>query len=136
MKNTVLIIFSILLIGCSEAGKTDVSQQKMVDVLYDLTVSSSARSTANKRDTLQYVVLYEDILKKHGLDSLKYIKAQKVYQQDPDTYAAIYDSVYQRIQKNLEKVRATKPDKEEEEVKVSPTISVKDLPFSRRKNNN
>lgn len=131
MKNLVSVFFLILLVGCSNTEKAKVSQEKMVDVLYDLTVSSSARSTANRRDTIQYVVDYKQILKKHGIDSLKFIKAQKVYQQDPDVYAVIYDSVQKRLQKKLEEVRATKVDSTEE--KLNPVISIKDVPFSRRR---
>jgi len=131
MKNLVSIFFLIILVGCSNPEKAEVSQEKMVNVLYDLTVSSSARSTANRRDTIQYVVDYKQILKKHGIDSLKFIKAQKVYQQDPDVYAVIYDSVQKRLQKKLEEVRATKVDSTEE--KLNPVISIKDVPFSRRR---
>lgn len=131
MKNLVSVFFIIIIVGCSNTEKAEVSQEKMVDVLYDLTVSSSARSTANRRDTVQYVVDYKQILKKHGIDSLKFIKAQKVYQQDPDVYAVIYDSVQKRLQKKLEEVRATKVDSTEE--KLNPVISIKDVPFSRRR---
>lgn len=133
MKNTVLIIFSILLIGCSNTGKAPVSQEKMVDVLYDLTLSSSARSTSNKRDTVQYLVAYQDVLKKHGLDSLKFVKAQEIYQRNPDVYVVIYDSVQKRLQKTLDEVRASKPDSEEQD-KLSPVINSKDIPFARRSN--
>jgi len=131
MKNLLSIFFLIILVSCSKTEKAEVSQEKMVDVLYDLTVSSSARSTANRRDTIQYVVDYKQLLKKHGIDSLKFIKAQKVYQQDPDVYAVIYDSVQKRLQKKLEEVRATKVDSTEE--KLNPVISIKDVPFSRRR---
>ena len=131
MKNLVSVFFLIILVACSNTEKAEVSQEKMVDVLYDLTVSSSARSTANRRDTIQYVVDYKQVLKKHGIDSLKFIKAQKVYQQDPDVYAVIYDSVQKRLQKKLEEVRATKVDSTEE--KLNPVISIKDVPFSRRR---
>jgi len=130
MKNLLSIFFLIILFGCSNTEKDEVSQEKMVDVLYDLTVSSSARSTANRRDTVQYVVDYKQILKKHGIDSLKFIKAQKVYQQDPDVYAVIYDSVQKRLQKKLEEVRATKVDSTEE--KLNPVINVKELKALRR----
>lgn len=130
MKKLVSIFFLIILIGCSYTEKAEVSQEKMVDVLYDLTVSSSARSTANRRDTIQYVVDYKQILKKHDIDSLKFIKAQKVYQQDPDVYAVIYDSVQKRLQKKLEEVRATKVDSTEE--KLNPVINVKELKALRR----
>jgi len=131
MKNLLSIFFLIILVSCSNTEKAEVSQEKMVDVLYDLTVSSSARSTANRRDTIQYVVDYKQVLKKHGIDSLKFIKAQKVYQQDPDVYAVIYDSVQKRLQKKLEEVRATKVDSTEE--KLNSVISIKDVPFSRRR---
>ncbi len=131
MKKIIPAFFLIILVGCSKTQKADVSQEKMVDVLYDLTVSSSARNTANRRDTIQYVADYKQILKKHGLDSLKFVKAKKVYQLDPDTYAVIYDSVQKRIQKKLEEVRATKPDSTEE--KFNPIVNIKDVPFSRRR---
>jgi len=130
MKNLLSIFFLIILVSCSNTEKAEVSQEKMVDVLYDLTVSSSARSTANRRDTIQYVVDYKQVLKKHGIDSLKFIKAQKVYQQDPDVYAVIYDSVQKRLQKKLEEVRATKVDSTEE--KLNPVINVKELKALRR----
>lgn len=130
MKNLIPIFFLIILVGCSNAEKAEVSQEKMVDVLYDLTLASSARNTANRRDTVQYVVDYKQILKKHGIDSLKFIKAQKSYQQDPDLYAVIYDSVQKRLQKKLEEVRATKPDTTEE--KLNPVINVKELKALRR----
>ncbi|WLD23116.1 DUF4296 domain-containing protein [Flavobacterium dauae] len=130
MKNVISIFFLIILVGCSKTEKAEIPQGKMVDILYDLTVSSSARSTANRRDTIQYVVDYKQILKKHGIDSLKFVKAQKIYQQDPDVYAVIYDSVNKRIQKKLEEVRATEPDKEEE--KLRPLMNVKDFKSLRR----
>lgn len=130
MKNLVSVFFIIIIVGCSNTEKAEIPQEKMVDVLYDLTVSSSARSTANRRDTIQYVVDYKQVLKKHGIDSLKFIKAQKVYQQDPDVYAVIYDSVQKRLQKKLEEVRATKVDSTEE--KLNPVINVKELKALRR----
>lgn len=130
MKNLVSIFFLIILVSCSNTEKAEIPQGKMVDVLYDLTVSSSARNTANRRDTVQYIVDYKQILKKHGIDSVKFIKAQKIYQQDPDVYAVIYDSVQKRLQKKLEEVRATKPDSTEE--KLNPVINVKELKALRR----
>ena len=130
MKNLISIFFLIVLVGCSNTEKAEIPQEKMVDVLYDLTVASSARNTANRRDTVQYVVDYKQILKKHGIDSLKFIKAQKIYQQDPDVYAVIYDSVQKRLQKKLEEVRASKVDSTEE--KLNPVINVKELKALRR----
>ncbi|WCM43390.1 DUF4296 domain-containing protein [Flavobacterium sp. CBA20B-1] len=131
MKNLISIFLLILLVSCSNTEQAVIPQDKMVDVIYDLTVSSSARNTANRRDTLQYVVSYEQILKKHGIDSLQFVKAQKAYQQNPELYTAIYDSVIHRLQKQLEEVRKTKPAEEEQ---IAPVVNFKEIPFSRRKN--
>ncbi len=134
MKKLVSVSTLIFLVSCTIEEKAEVSQEKMVDVLYDLTVSSSARNTASRRDTIQYIVDYKHILKKHGIDSLKFVKTQEIYQKNPDVYAVIYDSVQKRLQKKLEEVRASKPDKEDEA--LSPVINMKDIPFNRKKNNN
>lgn len=125
MKNLVSAFFLIFLASCSQAEKATIPQEKMVDILYDLTVSSSARNTARMKDTVQYTVSYQELLKKHGVDSATFVKSQEIYRKDPDTYAVIYDSVQKRIQKKLDEVRATEPEKEEE--KLKPVINVKDL---------
>ena len=130
MKKLVSAFFLIILIGCSKTEKAEIPQEKMVDILYDLTVSSSARSTARKRDTVQYAVSYQELLKKHGIDSATFVKAQEIYRKNPDTYAVIYDSVQKRIQKKLDEVRETEPDKEET---LAPISNSKAFPFSHRK---
>lgn len=130
MKKTVFLL-AVLAAACSGDKAPEIPQEKMVDVLYDLTVASSTRSLSSRRDTVQYLVPYKDILKKHGLDSLRFAKAQLAYQENPDLYAAIYDSVYQRIQKKLEETRALPVDKNEE-IQVPPE-NLKNIPFSRRK---
>lgn len=131
MKKTVFLLAVLAAAACSGDKAPGITQEKMVDVLYDLTVASSTRSLSSRRDTVQYLVPYKDILKKHGLDSLRFAKAQLAYQENPDLYAAIYDSVYKRIQKKLEETRALPVDKNEE-IQVPPE-NLKNIPFSRRK---
>ena len=130
MKNLIPIFFLIFLVGCSKTFEADIPQEKMVDIIYDLTIASSARSTANKRDSVQYVISYQQLLKKHGIDSLKFVKAQEQYRKSPEIYAAIYDSVHKKIQTKLEEARALKPDKDEET--VIKVIDVKKLSFPSR----
>lgn len=131
MKKTVFLLAVLAAAACAGDKAPEIPQEKMVDVLYDLTVASSTRSLSSRRDTVQYLVPYKDILKKHGLDSLRFAKAQLAYQENPDLYAAVYDSVYQRIQKKLEETRALPVDKNEE-IQV-PLENLKNIPFSRRK---
>lgn len=131
MKKYIVGLVILGLLSCSEKEKTKVSQEKMIDVLTDLTIASSARTVSNKRDSIQYYTSYEHILELHGLDSLQFVKAQQAYQSDPDLYAVIYDSVNNRIQKKLDEVRAEPT--EEEETAITPVSKIRDLPFSRRK---
>ena len=114
MKYLVLLVFLVGLGGCSKNESAPISQDKMVNLLYDLTVSTSARSVANKQDSVQYVVSYEAILKKHGVDSLSFVNAQAYYQDNPEVFSVVYDSVQKRIKKKLDETRALPPDKSEE----------------------
>lgn len=131
MKKYIIGLIILGLLSCSEKESATISQEKMVDVLTDLTIASSARTVSSKRDSIQYYVSYGRILKLHGVDSLQFIKAQQIYQKDPDLYAVIYDSVNNRIQKKLDKVRAEPAD--EEETKVIPVSKIREMPFSKRR---
>lgn len=114
MKYLVIFVFLIGIYGCSKSDTATIPQEKMVDLIYDLTISTSARSIANKQDSIQYIVSYESILKKHGVDSLSFVNAQKYYQDNPEVFSAVYDSVQNRIKKKLDETRALPPDKTEE----------------------
>ncbi len=129
MKKVVLFCCFISLIACSKKDEFKVSQEKMVDVIYDLTVASSARNTANRRDSVQHIVSYQTILKKHGLDSLQFINAQKRYQKNPEIYTAIYDSVLNRLQVQLDKAKKSKPEKND----ITPEVQLKSFPLARLK---
>ena len=126
-----LIGFLILfLVGCAKENNTTITQEKMVDIVYDLSLASSAKNTSNKRDSIQYYVSYHDIFKKHGTDSLQFVSAQNYFRQDPEVYAAIYDSVEVRLRKELENIRASQPD--EEELNDHKVIDYKFLPARNR----
>lgn len=132
MKKYIVGLVILGLLSCSEKEKTKVSQEKMIDVLTDLTIASSARTVSNKRDSIQYYTSYEHILELHGLDSLQFVKAQEVYRKKPDLYVIIYDSVNNRIQKKLDKVRE-EPTEESVETAVIPVSKIRELPFTRKK---
>lgn len=127
MKKIVLFCCFIAFVACSKKQEFKVSQEKMVDVIYDLTVASSARNTANRRDSVQYIVSYQSLLKKHGLDSLQFVNAQKTYQKNPEIYAAIYDSVTKRLQVQLDKAKKSKPEKDDK----LPQVHLKSFPLAR-----
>lgn len=119
----IILIFIVAIVSCSKDQSANISQEKMVEIVYDLTLASSAQNTSNKRDSIQYFTSYNQILKKHGTDSIQFVAAQNIYKKNPDVYAAIYDSVEVKLRKELEVIRASEPD--EEEYLVSPIIDFK-----------
>lgn len=131
MKRITFLLAVLITTACTKEQAAEIPQEKMVDVLYDLTVASSARSLSSRRDTVQYLVPYKDILKKHGIDSLAFVKAQLAYQENPDQYAAIYDSVFKRLQKKLEEARALPHEKGADTIKT--ILNIKNIPFARNR---
>lgn len=99
----------------------------MIDVLTDLTIASSSKTVSNRRDSIHYYSSHERILKEHGIDSMQFVTAQKIYQNNPDLYANIYDSVNNRIQKKMEEVRSESSD-DPQETKVIPATKIMELP--------
>ena len=132
MKKYILGLLILGLLSCSEKEATAISQEKMVDILTDLTIASSVRTVSNKRDSVQYYTSHSRILELHGIDSLQFVKAQEVYRKKPDLYVIIYDSVNNRIQKKLDKVRE-EPTEESVETAVIPVSKIRELPFTRKK---
>ena len=119
MKKIIAYLLFISVISCAKSDKNPISNEKMVDIIYELTMASSASAVANTSDSVQYYVNANTILKKHGIDSLTFVKAQSFYQNNPEAYLVIYDSVKGRIQKELEKVQKLPLDEEDEVLKVN-----------------
>lgn len=114
MKYLVIFVFLIGVCGCSKSDTATIPQEKMVDLIYDLTISTSARTVSSKRDSIQYEVSANDILKKYGVDSLAFAKAQAYYLENVEEGAVVLDSVQARIKKKIEETKALPPDKSEE----------------------
>lgn len=134
MKKLISILVLTALASCTQTETSEIPQEKMMDILYDLTVASSAKSTANKNDSVQYFVSYKDVLKKHQVDSLQFVVAQDFYRNNPEVYAVIYDSVHARLQKKLDEVRALPPEKEEvKKNRTVPVSNLNNLRFQKRK---
>ena len=121
MKKILIGCTILSFFACSKKEETPISQEKMVDVLTDLTIASSSKTVSNRRDSIQYYTSHDRILKEHGLDSLQFVTAQEMYQRNPELYAVIYDSVTERIRKQLEQVRA-EPSEKLQERKIIPAF--------------
>ena len=108
MKKFVLIVVGITVLLCCKKGaisepKNLIDQDKMVDVLYDISileaikVSNPASLQSRGIDSKTY------IYKKFEIDSLQFAQSDKFYASDVAQYAKLYKKVIDRI--NAEKTK-------------------------------
>lgn len=113
IKGAILILIALLPFSCGEKlmqkPENLIPKDKMVVILSDMAVANSAKSTNiglirdNNIDPTRHV------LKKHGVDSTRFVESDRYYASLPAEYAAIYTEV---------ELRLTKQKKELEEAKM------------------
>lgn len=106
MKHTLSIILLFFLsISCNSgaAKKPDnlIEREKMVDIIYDLSILEAAKS--QKPIILeQYKVQSQTyVYKKYQIDSLQFATSVQYYSADLDEYYRIYESVNKRIEAKI-----------------------------------
>lgn len=100
-----IILVAFVLNSCKQNGsvlpkKPDnlLSEEKMVDVLYEMAILSAAKSTnrklleSNRVDPVKYVYT------KHNIDSLQFAQSNDYYSLDLELYESIYNRVKTRLQ--------------------------------------
>jgi len=105
---TGIVVFAVLL-SCNN-GKIKrpdnlIPQNKMVDIIVDLTLLNSAqglnKKVLDKEDILPDLYVY----KKYNIDSIQFLKSNAYYAHDIDVYHEIYVKVKARISKDKEKYK-------------------------------
>lgn len=120
-------ISSLLLLGLGACKKEEIPenllpQERMTDLLYDLTLLNSRQSNYINADTL--VVSHNAIalLNKYDLDSTSFVRQHRYYMDQPEVYTRMFDSVQARLQREIKKIEAMPEDprdkKKEEERKI------------------
>lgn len=97
------LVIAFIAVSCKEEAipKPDdlLSQEKMAEILYDLTLINSVKGV-NKRkleDSNMHLDAY--LYKKHKTDSLQFLLSNNYYASYPLKYNEIYDLVQARLQK-------------------------------------
>ncbi len=90
-----------------------ISKEKMTNILYDLALLNSAKST-NKAVLQKYSVevmpyLYE----KYEIDSVQFTKSDLYYASIPLEYEAIYTEIESRLEKEVDKMDEERKQKTE-----------------------
>lgn len=110
------LVVIIFFIGCkkdlAEKPKNLIEKEKMVDVMYDLSLLSAMRSQnlvlmdSFKNNSNEY------IYKKYKIDSIQFAQSNIYYAKDYKGYKAMYDQVKLRLDNDKKKIEiAVKADK-------------------------
>ena len=108
MKKIAVFLSIFFLIACNESAvkKPDrlISEDKMVDILYDLAVLDAMRTQKPLALSERNIVVEGYIYKKYNIDSLEFAQSNRYYASDIKSYKKMYERVGKRLQNNIVKI--------------------------------
>ena len=95
----ILILLSTLSCGDKAVEKPDnlIAEDKMIDVLYDLSVLEAIRSQKPAVLDSNHVDVSNYVYKKHKIDSLQFASSTQYYASDIDNYKQMYEKVAAKL---------------------------------------
>ena len=105
-KYTVLLFLVLLSCGekVIEAPDDLISKEKMVEMLYELSLINAAKGTNPKILEENNIEPTQFLFEKHGVDSLQFVKSDIYYASIPAEYQSIYESVSAKLEKNKDEI--------------------------------
>jgi len=107
IKQISYIFLMILIVSCGSEGKKRVKKpdnlipkEKMVDVIYDMSLISAAKGVNRKLMEQRGVHPEKYVYEKHGIDSVQFALSNEYYAFDLDAYEEIYKEVKLKLTKN------------------------------------
>jgi len=107
MKYLKVILVLLLFLACKnnevivpEKPDNLLSEDKMVEVIYDMSILSAAKGVNKKLLEKEGIEPESYIYKLHDIDSLQFARSSNYYTYDLKTYERIYAKVKQRLQKD------------------------------------
>lgn len=119
MKKFSLLFLAIALsaVSCKdkviEKPKNLIERDKMVDIIYDLSILEAAKSQTS--GIYQYPKSTKFLKEKYKIDSLTFAQSTQYYATDMKEYKKIYDDVKERLKTQSTKLNGGKPVKENPE---------------------
>jgi hypothetical protein len=109
MKLGYLLILMVVL-GCSNLDKSErIEEKKMAQILADIHIDEANISTMAVTNTdsslLMYHYLERKTLKRHGVDSLTFVKSLESYAKEPTDYIHLYEEVKQVVAEKRKKAQ-------------------------------
>ncbi len=105
MKKGILISVLLVVIGCTptiEKPKNLISKDKMINVLYDLSLLQAIK-TQNISGGLSKNGTNDYIFKKYNIDSIQLAQSNKYYASDMEEYKKIFEAVKAKLEQDTKK---------------------------------
>jgi hypothetical protein len=105
MKKSILASLLMVFIGCNssvEKPKNLISKDKMIDVLYDLSLLQAIK-TQNISGGINTKESNEYIFKKYKIDSVQLAQSNKYYASDMEEYKNIFAAVKAKLEEQTKK---------------------------------
>lgn len=107
MKKIIFFCLAILAIGCNnsviEKPSNLIEKDKMVDILYDISLLETVKSQGIKSRISQSEI-NQYILKKYKIDRLQLISSNKYYASDAEEYKRMFEKVKAKLDEDDKKV--------------------------------
>lgn len=107
MKKIIFFCLAILAIGCNnsviEKPSNLIEKDKMVDILYDISLLETVKSQGIKSRISQSEI-NQYILKKYKIDSLQLVSSNKYYASDAEEYKKMFEKVKAKLDEDDKKV--------------------------------
>jgi len=101
MKKLILLGILILTFACSSKDNTKpnnlMSEDEMVDLLFDINVINSSRAYNNRSDLNYYNINDSLLFNKHEIDCLKFVNSNFYYASNPKQYLKIYSKLEYKL---------------------------------------
>lgn len=107
MKKIIFFCVAVFTISCNnsviEKPSNLIEKDKMVDILYDISLLETVKSQGIKRGFTQSEI-NQYILKKYKIDSTQLISSNKYYASDADEYKKMFEKVKAKLDEDDKKV--------------------------------
>ncbi|WP_394974710.1 DUF4296 domain-containing protein [uncultured Croceitalea sp.] len=117
-----LVVF-LVLISCGEKvieePKNLIPEEKMASILYDLAILNSTKGTNPSFLKKNRIELMPFIFEKYKIDSLQFAQSDVYYASIPLKYQSIYETVEERLTKEVEVLEKEKKRKADSTRKAS-----------------
>ncbi|MGI9546088.1 MAG: DUF4296 domain-containing protein [Flavobacteriaceae bacterium] len=103
MKRVIFLVLISIVLSCSEKviekPENLIAKDQMVEIIYDLAIFNAAKKANASYLSNRKLEAMSFIYKKHGIDSIQFVKSDIYYASIPSEYEAMYKIVEARLEK-------------------------------------